>query len=100
MTIIDTVEDKTSEKIYEVFKPIISSGLEDVGATKAFKVLTDKYSSLPFVKTESMDLDHYVTTKALDGLFVMVGEEEKKIRTDPAARVTDILKKVFKQSFF
>jgi hypothetical protein len=44
---------------------------------------------------ESVDLDHYVTTKATDGLFYMVGQEEKKIRTDPAARVTDLLKNVF-----
>jgi hypothetical protein len=51
--------------------------------------------SVPFVKTESLDLDHYVTTKSLDGLFYMLGEEEKKIRTNPAARVTDLLKNVF-----
>ena len=44
---------------------------------------------------ESVDLDRYVTTKAMDGLFYMVGQEEKKIRTDPAARVTDLLKSVF-----
>jgi hypothetical protein len=43
----------------------------------------------------SMDLDHYVTNKSLDGLFYMVGQEEKKIRTDPAARATDLLKTVF-----
>jgi hypothetical protein len=48
------------------------------------------------VKDIAIDLDDYVTRKALDGLFYMVGEEEKKIRTDPAARVTDLLKKVFK----
>ena len=42
-----------------------------------------------------MDLDHYVTRKALDGLFLIIAEEEKKIRTDPAARVTDLLKTVF-----
>jgi hypothetical protein len=47
------------------------------------------------VPKESLDLDHYVTSKALEGLFLMVGEEEKKIRTDPAARVTDLLKTVF-----
>ncbi len=87
---------KTSETIYDAFKPIISASMEEVGVTKTFKILTDKYSSLPFVEKESIDLDHYVTTKTLDGLFYMLGEEEKKIRTDPAARVTDILKKVFK----
>ena len=44
---------------------------------------------------ESLDLDQYVTNKSLDGLFYMVGQEEKKIRTDPAARVTDLLRKTF-----
>lgn len=89
-------KEKTSDTIYEAFKPVITTSMEDVGVTKVFKTLTDKYSSLPFVEKKSIDLDHYVTTKALDGLFYMLGEEEKKIRTDPAARVTDILKKVFK----
>ena len=50
---------------------------------------------LPLVPKESIDLDHYVTSKALDGLFLMIGQEEKKIRTNPAARVTDLLKTVF-----
>jgi hypothetical protein len=54
-----------------------------------------KYETLPFMSTTSIDLDHYVTTKAMDGLFYMVGQEEKKIRTNPAARVTDLLKTVF-----
>jgi hypothetical protein len=47
------------------------------------------------MKSESLDLDHYVTNKAMDGLFYMIGQEEKNIRTNPAARVTDLLKKVF-----
>lgn len=89
-------KEKTSETIYEAFKPVISTSMEEVGVTRTFKTLTDKYFSLPFIEKESIDLDHYVTTTALDGLFYMLGEEEKKIRTDPAARVTDILKKVFK----
>jgi hypothetical protein len=89
--------ENTSDAIYEAFKPVITTSMEEVGVTKTFKSLTEKYSSLPFVEKESIDLDHYVTTKALDGLFYMLGEEEKKIRTDPAARVTDILKKVFKE---
>ncbi|MFC2161650.1 DUF4197 domain-containing protein, partial [Acidobacteriota bacterium] len=87
---------KTSETIYAAFKPIVSTTMEEVGVTKTFKTLTDKYSSLPFVKTETLDLDHYVTNNALNGLFYMLGEEEKKIRTNPADRVSDILKKVFK----
>ncbi len=47
------------------------------------------------MKSQSLDLDHYVTDKALDGLFYMLGQEEKKIRTNPADRVTELLKEVF-----
>jgi len=86
---------KTSDKIYDAFKPAISSSMDEVGVTRSFKQMMDKYTSMPFMKAEAFDLDHYVTDKALGGLFYMVGEEEKKIRTNPAARVTDLLKKVF-----
>ena len=89
-------KEKTSDKIFEAFQPIISARMEEVGVTQAYKEITEKYSSLPLVKDVTLDLDEYVTQKALDGLFYMVGEVEKKIRTDPAARVTDLLKKVFK----
>jgi hypothetical protein len=91
----DYFKAKTSDAIYERFKPIISSSMNEVGVTRSYKEMMNKYASLPFMKFESMDLDHYVTDKSLDGLFYMVGEEEKKIRTDPAARVTGLLKKVF-----
>jgi len=57
--------------------------------------LNDKASKLPFVDDFAPDLDQYVTDKALGGLFLMLAEEEKKIRQDPAALVTDLLKKVF-----
>lgn len=86
---------KTHDKLYSAFKPIVSSSVNEVGATRAYKEMMGKYETVPLMKKESMDLDHYVTDKALDGLFYMVGQEEKKIRTDPAARVTDLLKTVF-----
>ena len=86
---------KTGGKLYEAFKPIVSSSMDNVGTTRRYKDMMGRYTSLPFASAESFDLDHYVTNKALDGLFLMVGEEEKKIRTDPAARVTDLLKAVF-----
>jgi hypothetical protein len=91
----DYFEEKTSEKIYDAFQPIISSSMNEVGVTRLYKDMMSSYELIPFVEKKSIDLDHYVTTKALDGLFYMVAEEEKKIRTDPAARVTDLLKTVF-----
>ena len=88
-------KSKTSDKIAASFKPVVSSSMNEVGVTKKYKDMMGKYESLPFVDKESIDLDSYVTNKAMDGLFYMVGEEEKKIRTNPAARVTDLLKEVF-----
>ena len=57
--------------------------------------LVGRYQKIPFVKSEAFDINHYVVAKALDGLFHVLGEEERKIRTNPAARVTDLLKEVF-----
>ncbi|HUX79028.1 MAG TPA: DUF4197 domain-containing protein [Alphaproteobacteria bacterium] len=88
-------KSKTQDKLYTAFKPIISSSINDVGVTRSYKEMMGQYESLPFMSKESVDLDHYVTNKSLDGLFYTIGQEEKKIRTDPAARVTDLLKNVF-----
>ncbi len=86
---------KTSSKLYDEFKPSISQSMNQVGVTHAYNAMMGKVPTTPFTKPESVDLDHYVTTKALDGLFYMVGQEEKKIRTNPAAQTTELLKKVF-----
>ncbi|MCX8023002.1 MAG: DUF4197 domain-containing protein [Syntrophorhabdaceae bacterium] len=86
---------KTSNQLYNAFKPVVSKSLNTVGATERYKTMMHSYEAIPFVSKEYFDLDHYVTNKALDGLFYMVGEEEKKIRNNPAARVTDLLKAVF-----
>jgi len=87
---------KTSAKLSDAFEPVISSSMNKVGVTKSYKALKNKYLSiLPLSTTESIDLDRYVTTKALDGLFYTLGQEEAKIRTNPKARTTEILKKVF-----
>ncbi len=91
----DFFEEKTEERLYEAFKPIISSSMDEVGTTKSYKNMIGRYEKIPFMDEQSLDLDHYVTDKSLDGLFYMVGQEEMKIRTDPAARVTDLLQKVF-----
>ncbi|MCK5205762.1 MAG: DUF4197 domain-containing protein, partial [Desulfobacterales bacterium] len=88
-------EDKTSDRLQEFFKPIVKDTMGDVGVTQSFQDLNAKAESMPFGKSLSFDLDQYVTDGALKGLFKMLAEEEKQIRTQPAARVTDLLKKVF-----
>lgn len=87
---------KTGDKIYADFKPVVVANMKDVGVSRQYTQMKDKFEAIPFAgAVGSFDLDHYVTTKAVDGLFSMLGEEEKKIRTDPAARGTELLKKVF-----
>jgi hypothetical protein len=86
---------KTQGKLFAAFKPVVSKKVDEVGATRAYKDMIGRYEKVPLVGRQSLDLDDYVTGKALDGLFLMVGEEEKKIRANPAARTTDLLKKVF-----
>jgi hypothetical protein len=91
----DYFKSKTSDKLTVTFKPIVDKAMNEVGVTRQYKDLVGRYETIPFVKKEKFDLDHYVVTKALDGLFHVLGNEEKKIRTNPAARVTDLLKEVF-----
>ena len=93
----DYFKQKTGDKIYAAFKPVVAASMQEVGVARSYTQMTDKLATIPFGRASvgSFDLDHYVTTKAVDGLFLMVGEEEKKIRTDPAARGTELLKKVF-----
>lgn len=86
---------KTHDKLYAAFKPTVSKKVNEAGATRAYKDMMGRYESVPMMGGQSLNLDDYVTNKALDGLFYMVGEEEKKIRNNPAARTTDLLKTVF-----
>ncbi len=87
--------EKTSDRIATAFRPIVEKSMDEVGATRQYKELIGRFQNLPFARTQSLDIDEYVVGKALDGLFYMVGEEEKKIRKNPAARVTGILQEVF-----
>lgn len=85
----------TTEELTTAFQPIVTESMESIGVTRQYEVLAGRYNALPFVKSQAFDLDRYVVDKALDGLFYVLAEEERKIRTDPAARVTDLLRTVF-----
>ena len=86
---------KTTERLATAFRPIVSDAMNQVGVTRQYKELVGRARSIPFLKTEDLDIDDYVVRKGLDGLFYVLGEEERKIRREPAARVTDLLKDVF-----
>ena len=88
-------EGKTRGRLHELFMPIVHTAMEGVGVTRTYQELHKSISTIPFADRLNLDLDEYVTEKALDGLFYMVSEEERKIRKDPAARVTRLLKDVF-----
>ena len=90
-------KDKTYSRLQEIFQPIVHSSMSKTGVTQNYQEIEGKIDSIPFASSLNLDLDQYVTDKALDGLFFLVAEEEKKIREDPAARVTDLLKDVFGQ---
>jgi len=88
--------DKTSTQLTELFRPSIESSLNQVGTTKYYNDLTGQVSALPLVgETINLDLPDYVTAQALNGLFTVIAQEEKKIRDNPAARTTELLKQVF-----
>jgi len=87
-------EDRTRGKLAGLFEPIIDTSLNEVGATRYYNQLDDKLSSVPVVGQE-LDLQDYVTDQALNGLFVMLAQEEQKIRDNPAARTSEILQQVF-----
>jgi hypothetical protein len=85
----------TSPELKAKFLPVIKVSLDKVSATRYWKDIITAYNKIPFVTKMNPDLPDYVTTKAIDGLFVMIAKEELKIRKDPVARTTELLKKVF-----
>jgi hypothetical protein len=90
--------EQTSDRLTQLFRPSIEQSLDQVGSTRYYNQLTDQVASVPMVgENINLDLPDYVTDKALEGLFTMIALEEKKIRENPAARTTELLKKVFTQ---
>ncbi|MBP6285350.1 MAG: DUF4197 domain-containing protein [Ferruginibacter sp.] len=87
--------EKTTEQLIAAFTPVIRSSLDKVNATKYYGDMVNKYNSIPLVKKINPDLTGYVTMKATNALFDLVAKEEKNIRSNFAARTTDLLKKVF-----
>jgi hypothetical protein len=85
----------TTPALRTEFTPVIKASLDRVNATKYWSDLVKTYNQIPFVTKQNPDLAAYVTDKAISGLFVMIAKEELKIRQNPAARTTELLKKVF-----
>lgn len=92
----DFFRAKTEDELRAKFEPIVAAKLDAVGGVRTYNDLLSRYRALPFVpKPPQLRLERFVTDKALDGLFVTLGREEARIREDPRARATALLKQVF-----
>jgi hypothetical protein len=91
----DYFERTTSDPLRARFRPIVEQAMQQVGLAQRYDRLVGRYTALPFASKLNLDLPGYVTEQTLAGLFHVVGEEEKRIRTNPAARTTELLKQVF-----
>lgn len=90
------LKGRTFDRLTSLFKPEVRDAMSRVDVTRRYQELTGTVSSIPFIGGLSdLDLDGYVTERALDGLFLMLAREEQDIRRNPAARVSDLLKEVF-----
>lgn len=109
MTIVDVVElwqggddaatqylkRTSSTQLEQAFAPIIDKATESTGVTRYWGRIATSYNSLPFVTPVTPNLNQYVNDKTMDGLFMLVAQEEQNIREHPAARSTEILQRVF-----
>lgn len=91
----DYFRARTTPRLSAAFTPIVSRSMDNVGAARQYKTLMNRYSNLPFVGNSAVDINQYVVDEALDGLFTVVAQQERDIRRNPAARVTQILRDVF-----
>jgi hypothetical protein len=91
----DYFKSKTSDQLATAFRPYVEKTMSENNVTQQYDSLTGELKSIPFMKNEDLDINKYVVSKALDGLFYMLAQEERKIRQNPAARTTDLLKEVF-----
>jgi hypothetical protein len=89
------LREKTHDPLKQEFMPVVKTAIEKVKVTAYWTDMVTIYNKIPLVKKQDPDLNNYVTEKAINGLMVLIGKEEAKIRNNPAAQVTDLLKNVF-----
>ena len=104
LKILDGDDDSATEylrrnsydNLYQSFYPKTKNEIEKTGVDELFGVIIKKYNRIPIVKKVDFDLLDYITIKTIDGIFLLIAEKEKDIRNNPNARVTDLLKDLFK----
>jgi len=88
-------KSKTSARLAVAFRPTVEKAMDETGVVRQYKQLVGGLGPLSFGLDQRLDVTEYVVGKTLDGLFLLVGEEEKKIRANPAAQITPLLREVF-----
>ncbi len=91
----DYFRGRTEAELQTRFLPIVQEKMEEVGLYRIYGELADRYNAIPFVTTPAIDLDAHITEGAMSGLFTVLGNEEARIRRDPVARSTELLRRVF-----
>lgn len=93
--VTDFFAEKTRSPLAVKFLPVVTRATEKVGLAEKYNRVAAKASGMGLVKKGNANIQHYVTGKTLDGLYLLIGEEEKKIRQDPVGTGSAVLKKVF-----
>jgi hypothetical protein len=91
----DYFKSKSTAQLTAAFAPIVHKSMENVGVVQQYNKLMQNPLAGELARSKDFDLDQYVVGKTMDGLFYMIGEEEKKIRHDPAAQTTALLREIF-----
>ena len=92
------LRDHTYEKLFQKFRPIVTNTTQKAYVTKYWSHLIKRYNSVPFTKNITIDLEDYITEKTIEGLFILIAQEELNIRSNPNARLTKLIKKVFQKN--
>jgi hypothetical protein len=90
------LRERTSPQLTSAIRPIVGQKMNEVGLSRLYGDLAQRYDALPLGQKPALDLEEYVTGKTLDGLFTVLATEEERIRADPVARTTELLQRVFK----
>jgi hypothetical protein len=88
-------KNKTTGKLTAAFRPVVEKAMDENSVTRQYKALVGQAQGIPFMKSPKLNITDHVVSKALDGLFYTLGQEEMKIRKDPMARTTSLLREVF-----